>query len=161
MLSNPGPSEFRSNEHPGVRGKAVVASSSLVRPLGFCMLPVMTGALFSMLQGYQALSWLTIGFPLAAACASAWTWHAIRSEICEVHIAEGRVAVRSLFDAAEPLTDLRWKWLIDLRTAPDQVQITLGLSIIQLNRQDWPQWEELLGSLHWAVHSQPENAPGR
>lgn len=131
-----------------------------MRPLGYCMLPVMTGALFAMLQGYPALAWLTVGFPLAAVCASIWTWHAIRSRVCEVVLYEDRVAALSEFEAAEPPTAAQWKWVIDLRVSPQHADLTLGLSSIRLNRADWSEWEELVSALHWALHLHKDGPTG-
>jgi hypothetical protein len=120
-------------------------------------MPIMVGALFSMLQGYPALSWLTVGFPLAASCATLWTWHSIRSTITEVIIADDRVATLSLFEAADPVSSFQWKWAIDLRVAPDHAELTLGLSTIRLHRRDWPEWTPLLEALHSAYQLQSES----
>lgn len=109
-----------------------------------------------MLQGYPALSWLTIGFPLAATCATAWTWHSIRSTVVEVVVAQDRVAALSLFEAAEPVSGIRWKWAIDMRVAPDHVLLTIGLSPFRLNRHEWPEWSALLEALHSAYQLQSE-----
>ena len=111
-----------------------------------------------MLQGFVALPWLTIGFPLATALALAWTWHAIRSRICEITVVGDRICARSEFDAAEPVSAVRWKWALDIQIGSRHADLTLGLSPIRLYREEWPEWEELVASLHWA-HLQQPGAP--
>lgn len=118
-----------------------------MQPLGFCMLPVMIGALVSMLQGYAALPYLTVGFPIAIVCATTWTWVRIRGEICEVHIHEDSVAVRSLFDAALPSTDLEWKRVINVESASRHADVTLGLSSIRFEQERWPEWVHMMHSI--------------
>jgi hypothetical protein len=138
---------FFSADHPGGRSKPAIAGSALVRPLGFCMIPVMIGALFSMLQGFVALPYLTVGFPIAAASAMIWTWIRVRSVICEIHIHEESVAVRSLFDAALPSTDLEWKRIIDVDQQGRSASVTIGLSSFRIQQGEWPEWPIILRSL--------------
>ena len=138
---------FFSAHHPGGRSKPSVAGTALVKPLGFCMLPVMTGALVAMLQGYYALPYVTIGFAVAAACASAWTWVHIRSDVCEIHVHEGSVAVRSMLEAGVPTSSLDWKRVIDLESSPGHADVTLGLSSMRLDQEDWPEWIPMIEAL--------------
>lgn len=157
MTDEPDGHTFRSIRHPGPRTKAVVAATALVRPLGFCMLPVMIGALVTMLQGYWALPWLTVGFPIASACALAWTWIRIRHDVCEITISDGRVSARSVFEAAEPVSPANWKWLIDLHDHGDYARATIGLSSIRLDRDEWPRWHAMIPALDYAdTSSLPE-----
>lgn len=141
---------FFSAHHPGGRSKTAVAGAALVQPLGFCMLPVMIGALVSMLQGYAALPYLTVGFPIAIVCATAWTWVRIRGEICEVHIHDDSVAVRSLFDAALPASDLNWKRIINVESGAGHADVTLGLSSIRLDQDRWPEWVHMMQAIRMA-----------
>lgn len=120
------------------------------------MLPIMIGALFSMLQGYAALPWLTVGFPIAALAALTWTWLQIRGQVCEVTITQGSVAVRSLFEAASPVSDPEWKLIIDVSDHGDHALITIGLASIRLNREDWPLWHTMLPILDYAHAEQSE-----
>lgn len=114
------------------------------------MIPVMIGALVSMLQGYAALPYLTIGFPVAALAATLWTWVRVRGELCEIHIHEESVAVRSLFEAALPASELEWKRIIDVDHEGRSATITLGLSSYRLEQADWPEWTIILRSLETA-----------
>lgn len=141
---------FFSFHHPGGRSKAAVAGAALVRPLGFCMLPVMIGALFSMLQGFAALPYLTLGFPIALCCATAWTWLHVRRLICEIHIYEGSVAVRTLHEAAHPPTDVEWKRILAVTTKAGHADITLGLASIRLDQDSWPEWLTVVDALRHA-----------
>ncbi|MGB1050191.1 MAG: hypothetical protein ACPG3U_10975 [Rhodothermales bacterium] len=114
------------------------------------MIPVMIGALVTMLQGFDALPFLTIGFPVAASCALIWTWISVRGAVCEIHIHEESVAVRSLFDAALPSGQLEWKRIIDVELDGKSASITLGLSSIRLHQKDWLEWPLILRSLESA-----------
>lgn len=141
---------FFSAHHPGGRSKPAVAGAGLVRPLGFCMLPVMIGALVSMLQGFAALPFLTIGAPIAAICALAWTWIQIRGEACEIHIHDDSVAIRSLFDAALPSTRLEWKRVIHVEVDGTRADVTHGLSSLRIEQKSWPEWTDIVKALRRA-----------
>ncbi len=138
---------FFSAHHPGGRSKSAIAGTALVRPIGFCMLPVMISALVSMLQGYAALPFLTIGFPIAAGCALVWTWIRIRGEMCEVHIHGGSVAFRSLFEAALPTSKLNWKRVIHAELEGSHADVTLGLSTYRFDQANWPEWTTVVRAL--------------
>jgi hypothetical protein len=150
MVLTQGRQVFFSIHHPGGRSKAAVASAALVRPLGFCMLPVMIGALFSMLQGFAALPYLTLGFPIALCCAAAWTWLYVRRQICEIHIYDDSVAVRTLHEAAQPPSDIEWKRILTVTTKAGHADITLGLASIRLDQGVWPEWLTVMDALHHA-----------
>jgi hypothetical protein len=150
MDENPVRHVFFSAHHPGGRSKPAIAGAALVRPLGFCMLPVMLGALVSMLQGFDALPYLTVGFPIAGACATAWTWIKVRGDVCEIHIHDNSVAVRSMMDAALPASNLNWKRLIHLESEGSHADLTLGLSSLRLSQSDWPEWTHILSALRHA-----------
>lgn len=111
------------------------------------MLPVMLGALVSMLQGFAALHYLTIGFPIAITCAMGWTWIKVRGDICEIHIHDESVAIRSLMDAALPSSELQWKRLLHVEAESSHADLTLGLSTIRLTQSDWPEWTHILRAL--------------
>lgn len=141
---------FRSNEHPIKASKASVAAAALAKPIGFCMLPVMISALFSMLQGFHALGYLLYGFPIASAVALGWTWIRVRSQIVEIHFDRDLVGVRSLIDAASPVSPLILKRLIDVDVETRPASITLGLDQYQLYPSSWPEWNMIQLGLHSA-----------
>ena len=114
------------------------------------MLPVMIGALFSMLQGFAALPYLTLGFPIALCCAMAWTWLHVRRLICEVHIYEDSVAIRTLHEAAHSPSEVEWKHILAITTKAGHADITLGLASIQLDQDMWPEWHTMVEALRHA-----------
>lgn len=114
------------------------------------MIPVMIGALVSMLQGFDALPYLTVGFPVAATCATIWTWVRVRGEVCEIHVHDDSVSIRSLFDAALPATPLEWKRVIDVERQPHMATVTIGLSSFRITQQDWPEWTHVVRALQQA-----------
>lgn len=150
MVLAQGRQVYFSIHHPGGRSKAAVAGTALVRPLGFCMLPVMIGALFSMLQGFAALPYLTLGFPIALCCAAGWTWLHVRRLICEIHIYDDSVAVRTLHEAAHPASDIEWKRILAITTKAGHADITLGLTSIRLDQDVWPEWFTVVEALRHA-----------
>ena len=151
-MSSPNSSyrSFRSNEHPRVASKASVAAAALAKPIGFCMLPVMIGALVTMLQGFYALGFLLYGFPIASVVALGWTWIRVRSQIVEIHFDRDLVGVRSLMDAALPASPLILKRLIDVDADQRPAWITLGLDHYQLHPSLWPEWNMIQHALHSA-----------
>jgi len=139
---------FKSLRHPGRRSKASVAALALARPIGFCMLPVMIAALITMLQGYPALHFVTVGFPIAAAVALAWTWIQVRSVVVEIHIQGPHVAFRTLFDAATPPSVSSWHHIINVEQEPERTIVTLGLDSTVLYPEEWADWTEVVAALH-------------
>ncbi len=122
------------------------------------MLPVMTGALISMLQGYAVLAFLYIGFPIAVLVAMGWTWLHVRNVICEVHLRQDAVAFRSLFEAADEPSPLQWRRVIDTTHNEDNSRVTLGLEEYSLDAEHWPQWNELRTGLDYTMLSEPPAA---
>ena len=64
---------LKSLAHPDDAVAKLVYGRTLVRPLGICMLPIMIGALVTVLQGFPALTYLTVGFPAALVVSMLWT----------------------------------------------------------------------------------------
>jgi hypothetical protein len=144
-------SVYRSNSHPDGRKRRAVFGTAIVRPLGNTMLPVMIGTLVAMLQGYSVVSVLYIGFPVALLVASFWTWIRLRSAVCEILISDGMIALKSVYDAAEPSRGQQWKLLIDMHTIPSGLSVTVGLEQFELKASEWPNWSELLDHLESAL----------
>jgi len=141
---------FHSLRHPNGRGKAAVVSTALGKPIGVCMLPVMITALIAMLQGAPVLTYLYVGFPIALAVSSAWVWIRVRSVVCELHLGDTSVALRSLVDAADPPSLLKWQLVLDISSNNDGLRLTLGLEEFELIASDWEEWGDLTAALHAA-----------
>lgn len=141
---------FHSLRHPNGRGKAAVVSTALGKPFGVCMLPVMIAALIAMLQGSPVLTYLYVGFPIALAVSSAWVWIRVRSVVCELHLGDASMALRSLVDAADPPSSLNWQLILDISSNNDGLRLTLGLEEFELIASDWEEWSDLTAALHAA-----------
>ncbi len=141
---------FHSLGHPNGRSKAAVVSIALGKPIGVCMLPVMIAALISMLQGSPVLTYLYIGFPVALAVSSTWVWIRVRSLVCELHVSDKSVALRSLVDAADPPSSLNWQLILDISSTNRGLRLTLGLEEFELVASDWEEWSDLIAALHEA-----------
>jgi len=161
MDSNPAANiaVYRSRLHPDGRTRRGVFGVEMVRPLSMTMLPVMIGTLVAMLQGISVLSVLYIGFPVAALLAFGWTWIQLRTKVCEILVSDQKIAMRSVFSAAVPTEKHHWKLLIDMRRNGKGVTITVGLEEFNLEPEDWPMWQDLIGQLDEALH--PSNAQGQ
>jgi len=112
------------------------------------MLPVMIGALVSMLQGFPVLNYLYWGFPIATIVAFCWTWVRVREEIVELHLQGNTAAAVSLLSAAARRKQPAWYRILDVNSDSDRLRITLGHDEIRLVRRSWPDFEEIATQLH-------------
>lgn len=111
------------------------------------MLPVMVGALISMLEGLPALKYLYIGFPVALLLAAIWTSINTQRTLAEIHLRPGAIAVRSTLAAASPPDELHWYRLLDIRGSNSELKITVGYDIYHVEREFWPDFESLKSEL--------------
>jgi hypothetical protein len=112
------------------------------------MLPVMIGALVSMLQGMPALMYLYAGFPLAILVSGIWTYIRMQDVVVEIHFRDEDVGIRSLLDATNPRESIHWYRLLDLSVdGQSTVRITLGRESFVLNMVDWPAKQRIIGHL--------------
>ena len=146
----PGRASFHSLEHPGGLSRRWTFARRLVAPLATCFLPLMIGALVAVLQTYDALPFLTIGFPLALALAAAWTFYRMHATPAEVHVRPGMAAVRSVWAAAGPERRLQWRPIYELRFDPSTITAGIGDAAYEFDRQSWPEADALLTALHAA-----------
>jgi len=161
-MPEPAYQTFISTLHPGGRTKAAIVGTALAKPVGICMLPVMMGALVGMLQGYPVLGFLYFGFPISLLVASGWSWIQVRNIICEVHIHDGVVAIRSQWEAADLPSALNWRRLIDSSEIESGLRITLGLEEYSLHRQEWDRWSALssiVGALPYGSNTDSQYSP--
>ena len=128
---------YKSTLHPGHRSTAVLFGSEVVRPLAACMIPIMLGALTYMLTGRDPLRFLTMGFPVAMAVASAWTVFQLRRRVAEVTIRGEAVRILSAWQVAAE-QDEDWVSLLDVRRESSGLVVTLGHDSRQLLNADWP-----------------------
>ena len=134
--------------HPIHATKVAVFGVHLVRPLGMAMLPVMVTSLVAMLQGYPVLAFLYAGFPIALILSMMWTWIQVRNRICEIHLANQKIALRSLFSASDPVDPLHWKGLLHVEKVGDRINVTAGLENYSIVAEEWPNWSVLVQQLH-------------
>lgn len=107
------------------------------------MLPVMIGALVTMLQGGEPLPYLTIGFPAALAVAWFWTVQRLKSVVVEVEFHGAFVAMRSAWDVATGrVTDIG-SAVLDVRKTEAGLAVTAGLDTHELDRRHFEPFEDL------------------
>ena len=137
---------FTSTSHPGTAPWQWVYARAVVRPLAVCMLPVMVAGLATVLQGYPALAYLTVGFPAAIIVAAGWTFFRMHALIAEVYVRPGEAAVRTVWETlrARPL---QWMPIFELRAARSTLTLALGDAAYELNRTAWPNADTLLNAL--------------
>jgi hypothetical protein len=140
---------FHSTLHPHGQPWVLVYGRALVDTLGWCVLPLMVGALAATLQRGDPLPYLVYGLPVALVVASGWTHFRLRTRLAEVHVAEAAAAVRSVWEVmrASPLT---WLPVLDLRKTRTTFQFTLGHTPHEQFDAVWPEREALLTALQHA-----------
>ncbi|GMQ83104.1 MAG: hypothetical protein BMS9Abin05_2583 [Rhodothermia bacterium] len=111
------------------------------------MLPVMIGALISMLERRPVLPYLYVGFPLALGVAAIWTTINSGRKLAEIHLRPDAIAVRTLLGSASPPDELSWYRLLDVRASDSEIKITVGYDIFNLEREYWPEFESLKSEL--------------
>ncbi|MBO6577202.1 MAG: hypothetical protein JJ896_17855 [Rhodothermales bacterium] len=143
---------LRSRHHPGEVGRSVLFGASMVKPLGACMIPVMLGALTSMLTAQPVLRFLTIGFPVALAVASAWTVFQLLRRAVEVETSGEAVRIRSAWDVAGGRVP-EWLSVLDVRREDPWISIVLGHDARRLRISDWPNSAKLEAVVREAAHA--------
>jgi hypothetical protein len=129
---------FLSTRHPGGQPAAVLFGQALAGPVGICSLPVMIGALVTMLEGGRPLPFLTIGFPISLAVAWWWTASRLRTEIVELHVDGMHASFRSRWDVAVRRPPGAGSAILDVRSSGVDLLVTIGLETILLRRTEWP-----------------------
>ena len=132
------PHEFRSDRHPGDVPAAILFGQALAVPVGVCALPVMIGALVTMLDGGRPLPFLLYGFPLSLVVAWWWTASTLRATVVEVWIDDGLASYRSRWDVAIRRPRRPGSAVIDVRRSGGDLLLTIGLDTISLVRAQWP-----------------------
>ena len=137
---------FKSHAHPEGAAWQLVYARALVRPLSVTMLPIMIGAMVTVLQGFPALTYLTIGFPVGLLVAVLWTLFRMQATVAEIYVRPGAAAVRTVWENlhARPL---RWIPIFELRAASTTLTLALGDTTYVLDRAAWPEADALLDTL--------------
>lgn len=143
---------FTSTTHPGDASWQRVYGRAFVRPFTVCILPIMIGALLTVLQGYPALLYLVVGFPLAVLVAAIWTLFRMQATVAEIHVRPGAAAIRSIWDCVHNHA-LRWVPIFEIRASEYNLTVALGDSTYELDRASWPDAEAVLASLQQARHA--------
>jgi len=107
------------------------------------MIPVMIGALITMLEGYRVLQYLYIGFPLAVVLSAAWTSIFVQKHVAEIHVRPDAIGIRSVWEAASPKKDFTWVKLLDLDESATAIKLTAGYEIFTIHRSQWPEYNSL------------------
>lgn len=143
---------FTSRHYPASRSYRWVAMEWIVRPLAFCMLPVMIGALIAILEGFSGLPFLTLGFPLALLMATAWTWYRVHATLAAISIRAGEASVHTVWEtlrdpSPHALMQQDWLPIFEIRKGPSFLSVALGDATYTLERRDWPELDQLLDAL--------------
>jgi len=144
---------FRSTLHPGQMPRRWAYTLALIRPLMLCMLPVMVAALLAVLQGFPALVYLTVGFPVAALVAMVWTLFRMQTALAEIHVRPGAAAVVTVWRAAGSQQKLVWQPIYEIRSHAKEVSFGLGDASYELDRSRWPEADALIHALRAARHA--------
>lgn len=140
-----------SRRYPQERTRAGILSSALVQPLGACMIPVMLGALTAMLTARPPLIWLTAGFPAALSVAFLWTIVQLQRRVVQLRIREEAVLAISSWDLLTASGEDRWRSVLEVRSEPGVLLVTMGHDTRRLDRADWERPSELESQLRQAA----------
>lgn len=147
---------FRSVHHPGNDPLPFVYAQALVRPIGFCMLPVMIITTVEMLRTNPVLPYLIWGAPAALIIASVWTRFQLGYTIAEVRVRSGRAALRSVHDYLRGIPP-EWKFIHNVRKDSFGVVVSVGWTTHTLRNDSWPEHRALHDSLQQAQRSHRES----
>ncbi len=103
----------------------------------------MVGALFSMLQGLPALFFVYAGFPAAVVLSAIWTYIRLHDQVVEIHFRDRDIAIRSVYDAAQPTRSLHWYRLLDASPYTDRLELTLGRELFVLRKDEWDEFDQV------------------
>lgn len=154
------PVTFRSTLHPEGQPLVLVVGRALVETLGWCVLPLMIGALAATLQRGDPLPYLVYGLPAALAVASGWTHFRLRTRLAEIRVDEAVAAACSVWEVLRAVPPT-WLPVLDLRKTRTTFQFTLGHIPYEQFDAAWPEREALLQALQHArdQHQQTQMLP--
>ena len=142
---------FKSLSHPGSSPAPLVYGRSLVRPLAFCMLPLMIFASLNVLTGVDPFSLLLWSVPGAYLLATAWTFYTLQGTLAEIILHEGAAAVRTVWEVASKKKDLRWWYILGVKANGSGLLVTVGHTVYDLQADDWPSLSDLRSALEEAA----------
>lgn len=143
-------SVFKSLDHPGTGSQIVTYTHASAVPILYASIPVMLGALTSVLLEQDPLYFVYWAAPVAIGSAIAWTHFHLQYRIAEIYVYEQYAAVRSVWDVVYG-RDLSWYPVFGAEQTPKGFRVSIGDRVYELRGDNWPQSEILLAKLHDAV----------
>ena len=110
------------------------------------MLPVMIATLVGVLEGVQVLPGAFWAAGAAVALASVWTSFRLRGRIAEIRVDGEWVYVRSIDDVLAGSRRSGRK-VLDVRPYGSWAYVTVGLTMFELDRECWPEFDRLIEAL--------------
>lgn len=141
---------FRSRSHPEGQTLATIFGIRYVRPLAAAMIPAMIVALVVVLQAGDVLQFIRWSFPIAMLVAAVWTSYRLRTVTVEIVVSPRGARALTAYEVLKRRKDLGMQRVFDIRRADAFVEVTIGLSLVRLQRADWSELTELLESLEAA-----------
>jgi hypothetical protein len=114
------------------------------------MLPVMIAALLAVLQGFPALTYLTIGFPVAIVVAVLWTVFRMQATVAEILVRPGAAAVVTVWQVTGTPRPPAWKPIYEIRTHAKEFSFGLGDASYEMDRSHWSDADALIHALRAA-----------
>lgn len=119
----------------------------LFQPFMVCMAPVLIAALVQVLFGRPVLELAMRGTLAALGLASAWTYFQMNRRIVEIRFRQERVAMVSVWKAAQRNPSLAWERALDVRPVDRGFRTTVGHTTYELTRADWPELDKIAEGL--------------
>ena len=154
-----GAAVFASVHHPGTTGRAYLALQAQARPVALALLAVMTVGLAAALNGESILWPFVTGTAVVYALAAAYGQSTLHRTPAEVEVRGPFMAIRSVWDVAGPgrggLAPVR-----SARLVHGELVVGLGDYVTTLRREDWADFDGLVGALRGAARTAQALAAG-
>ena len=141
---------FRSVHHPEGASRATLTVQAQARPVALALIAVMTVGLAAALQGQSFLWPFVGGTAVAYAVAAAWGQSTLHRTVAEVEVRGPFASVRSMWEAAGR-REHRLLPVASARLAYGELTVGLGDTIVAFTREDWPQFDGLVGAFREAA----------
>lgn len=149
-VTTPAPAHhFVATDHVAGRARGWVYASRVAGPLALAWSALAVLALTSALVGPDPLSWLVWAVPLTYGVVTAWAVFDLRRQPAEFVVAEGIVAVRSLWDAASPEQPLQSGPAMAGRLIGSSLYVAVDQTVYRLDPERWDD----LPALHAALRA--------
>ncbi|MDQ7041608.1 MAG: hypothetical protein Q9M35_11785 [Rhodothermus sp.] len=142
---------YFSRFHPAQTPDLWAFRTALLRPLATCLLALAVALLIRTLQAQPLGLWLLLGLPVAVLVALGWTYYWMQQTLAELHLHDGTIVLRSIWDV---LTGRHPppRRLLGVRRDHDRTHLFCVDTLYTLRDADWPEMPRLVATLYAQRH---------